>query len=394
MKRIALVGMPNTGKSTFFNRVTGASARVGNWPGITVDLFASKILLGADMVEIVDLPGIYDLHGFSDDERIVRHFLEDAAVDLVAVVINAAQIDRQLAPRACRLRHSACRRRCCSTWPTRRSSAASASTPRALARELGAPVALLSAKHGHGQREAMAMLARALASASPVPHGAVRAQLAADDRIDVDAAAVLSAAVDIPERMSEQLTDRIDRVLLHPLLGLPLFFLLMLLVFEGVFSLGEPLQRALQWAFDVVRASGAGPAARAGAGARPRLAARRRLVGRRHGRGVRAADHPVLPVHGGGRGLGLPVARGVPHRRADGEARSRRAQLRDDADGLRLQRPGGDGHADHALARTAPADDDDHPGVAVLGAAAGVPVPRRGDLRAAHRRRWSSSRST
>ena len=50
--------MPNTGKSTFFNRLTGASARVGNWPGITVDLMGAKILLGGAMVELVDLPGI------------------------------------------------------------------------------------------------------------------------------------------------------------------------------------------------------------------------------------------------------------------------------------------------------------------------------------------------
>ena len=97
MKRVALIGMPNTGKSTFFNRVTGASARVGNWPGITVDLLTAKILLGGDMVEIVDLPGIYDIHGFSDDERVVRQLLETAPIDLVAIVLNAVQIDRQLA---------------------------------------------------------------------------------------------------------------------------------------------------------------------------------------------------------------------------------------------------------------------------------------------------------
>ena len=67
-RRIALVGMPNTGKSTFFNRLTGASARIGNWPGITVDLFSAQILLGGQLVEVVDLPGIYSLHGFSEDD--------------------------------------------------------------------------------------------------------------------------------------------------------------------------------------------------------------------------------------------------------------------------------------------------------------------------------------
>jgi len=96
MKRIALLGMPNTGKSTFFNRVTGASARVGNWPGITVDLMRAKILLGGHIAELIDLPGIYDLHGFSDDEQVVRHFLTAAKVDLMMIVANSSQIDRQL----------------------------------------------------------------------------------------------------------------------------------------------------------------------------------------------------------------------------------------------------------------------------------------------------------
>lgn len=258
MKRIALVGMPNTGKSTFFNRVTGASSRAGNWPGVTVDLYAHKVLLGTDMVEIVDLPGVYDLHGFSDDERVVRQFLENAAVDLVAVVINSAQIDRQLGL-AVQLRELGLPTALLLNMADEAKQLGIRIDVPVLAREIGVPAALLSAKRGHGMPDAMAMLARTLASSSPVPPGAVRTRLAADDRVDVDTAAALRAAVDIPERISEQLTDRIDRLLLHPLLGLPLFFLLMLLVFEGVFSLGEPLQRGLQFAFGVMRTNGLEP---------------------------------------------------------------------------------------------------------------------------------------
>ena len=96
MKRIALLGMPNTGKSTLFNRISGASARVGNWPGITVDLMSAKILMGGHIAELIDLPGIYDLHGFSEDEQVVRHFLANNAVDLVIILLNSSQIDRQL----------------------------------------------------------------------------------------------------------------------------------------------------------------------------------------------------------------------------------------------------------------------------------------------------------
>jgi ferrous iron transport protein B len=258
MKRVALVGMPNTGKSTFFNRVTGASARVGNWPGITVDLYASRVLLGGDMVEIVDLPGIYDLHGFSDDERIVRHFLEEAAVDLVAVLVNAAQIDRQLAL-ALQLKHLGLPVAVLLNMADEAKQLGIRIDTAVLAREIGLPAALLSAKHGLGMPDAMAMLTRALAASTPVAPGAVRARLATDDRIEADTATALEAAVDIPERASEQLTDRIDRVLLHPLLGLPLFFLLMLLVFEGVFRLGEPIQRGLQAGFDLVRTAALDP---------------------------------------------------------------------------------------------------------------------------------------
>ncbi len=253
MKRIALVGMPNTGKSTFFNRVTGASARVGNWPGITVDLYASKVLLGGDMVEIVDLPGIYDLHGFSDDERIVRHFLEETAVDVVAVVVNAAQIDRQLTL-ALQIRQLGLPAALLLNMADEARGLGIRIDAAILARELGMPVALLSAKHGQGQPETMAMLTRALTTAERAEPATIRARLAADDRVEADAAAALAAAVDIPERLPAHLTDRIDRLLLHPWLGLPLFFFVMLLVFQGVFRIGEPMQDALEKGFEALRA--------------------------------------------------------------------------------------------------------------------------------------------
>ena len=75
MKQVALLGMPNAGKSTLFNRLTGAHARVGNWPGITVELLTAKLIIGNEVVQLVDLPGIYDLSGYSEDEKVVTTFL-------------------------------------------------------------------------------------------------------------------------------------------------------------------------------------------------------------------------------------------------------------------------------------------------------------------------------
>ena len=96
MSTIAVIGMPNTGKSTLFNRLTGHHAQIGNWPGLTVDLLQADLQLGGRRVQLVDLPGLYDLRGHSDDEAVVRRFLEHTPVDLVLVVLNASQLDRQL----------------------------------------------------------------------------------------------------------------------------------------------------------------------------------------------------------------------------------------------------------------------------------------------------------
>ena len=63
MKKIVLIGMPNTGKSTLLNRLTGAHAKVGNWPGLTVSLLSARLLVGDQMAQLIDLPGIYDLSG-------------------------------------------------------------------------------------------------------------------------------------------------------------------------------------------------------------------------------------------------------------------------------------------------------------------------------------------
>jgi ferrous iron transport protein B len=253
VKRIALVGMPNTGKSTFFNRVTGASARVGNWPGITVELFAARVLLGGSMVELVDLPGVYDLDGEADDERVVREFLASTRVDLVAVIVAAPQIDRQL-PLALTLRARGVPTVLLLNMTDEARRLGVRVDAEALGRTIGMPVVPMAAKRGEGQLEALAALARGVLAApvAPAPQDAAAR--------DAAVAAALAAAVDIPARLPEGTTDRVDRVLLHPLFGLPLFFVLMFAVFQGVFTLGKPLQDGLQAAFEFTRAHALEPA--------------------------------------------------------------------------------------------------------------------------------------
>src|SRR6056297_3573043 len=86
--RIALAGNPNSGKTTLFNEMTGARQHVGNWSGVTVEKKIGKSFYNDFEFEIVDLPGIYSLGAFSEDEVVARDFLLNGDYNLVLDIIN------------------------------------------------------------------------------------------------------------------------------------------------------------------------------------------------------------------------------------------------------------------------------------------------------------------
>ncbi|MDD4910981.1 MAG: ferrous iron transport protein B [Sideroxydans sp.] len=241
MKRIALLGMPNTGKSTLFNRMTGGAARVGNWPGITVDLLAGKILLGPDIAEIIDLPGIYDIHGFSEDEQVVRHFLHDNVPDLAVVVLNATQIERQLSL-LLQLKQLNLNIVVLLNMADEAKRFGISIDGEKMAELLGMPIHLISAKYGQGHAEAIHAITKALRYPTPGMAEALRTQLEQDAHIENEMTRVLSSAVQVPARLSDSRTDKLDSYLLHPWLGLPIFFGIMYLLFQAIFLFGQPLQ--------------------------------------------------------------------------------------------------------------------------------------------------------
>ncbi len=241
MKRIALLGMPNTGKSTLFNRMTGGAARVGNWPGITVELLSGKILLGGDMVEIIDLPGIYDLHGFSDDEQVVRHFLHDNVPDLALVILNATQIERQMSL-LLQLKQLNMNVVVLLNMADEAKKFGITIDAKKMAELLDMPIFLLSGKYGTGYQEALQAVTKALRYPTPGMAEQLRSQLEQDEHIEAEMARVLQHAVQVPAQMPEHMSDKLDRVMLHPWAGLPIFFGIMYLLFQGIFLLGQPLQ--------------------------------------------------------------------------------------------------------------------------------------------------------
>jgi ferrous iron transport protein B len=244
VKRLAIVGMPNTGKSTFFNRLTGSSSRVGNWPGVTVDLLSAHIVLGGTAVEVVDLPGIYDLHGFSEDEQIVRDFLENNTVDLVGVILNASQLDHQL-PLALQFCKLGIKPLILINMIDEADQLGIRIDADAMSTDLDCPVRLLSARHGTGFNEVRESLTERINQARHRPLDEMRECLHADDEIVQRSDALINRCVSAPSVLVRKATERIDRVLLHPVLGLPLFFAVMFLVFQAVYTMGGPLQEAV-----------------------------------------------------------------------------------------------------------------------------------------------------
>jgi len=93
--KIALAGNPNCGKTTMFNKLTGSSQRVGNWPGVTVERKEGKLKQRSDVV-IVDLPGIYSLSPYSPEEIVSRDFLLNDKPDVVINIVDATNLERNL----------------------------------------------------------------------------------------------------------------------------------------------------------------------------------------------------------------------------------------------------------------------------------------------------------
>lgn len=96
MPVIALLGQPNSGKSTIFNMMTGSHQHVGNWPGKTVDQKEGECKWNGQRMILADLPGSYSLSAGSDEEVITRDYIATGNADLVLVMADASQLKRSL----------------------------------------------------------------------------------------------------------------------------------------------------------------------------------------------------------------------------------------------------------------------------------------------------------
>jgi ferrous iron transport protein B len=263
---VVLLGNPNTGKSTLFSALAGIPARVGNYPGVTVEEKLGRFMHAGRTVELVDLPGTYSLVPQSPDEQVTVDVLHGRmpgvpAPACVVAVVDATNLDRNLylASQALGLGLPTIVALTMSDVATARGVTIDAA---ALSRRLGCPVLPVAAPGGHGiaaLRDQLVSppapppapdLAAHLAAADPGQPPANREAIARYAWID----AVLADVVRRAPRPGRDLAERIDALLTHRLWGTLVFAVVMLAVFSSIFWLAAPLMDLVSAGVDAVAA--------------------------------------------------------------------------------------------------------------------------------------------
>ena len=244
--RVALLGSPNCGKTTLFNALTGSRAKVGNYPGVTVERRIGSVARQARPIELLDLPGSYSLRPETPDEQVVDDVLAGRIVgepvpDALLIVVDATTLRRGLGLVLEILEHW--RGRPCALVVTMIDELVARGGLidfAALGRELGLPVLPVVGHRGVG----LDALERALGSIESWPQPAPGPGASEPEARFERAEAVLRRAERTRPRRDAR-TDRIDAVLLHPFWGLAAFALVMILLFQSIFAWAVPAMDAL-----------------------------------------------------------------------------------------------------------------------------------------------------
>ncbi|MER5357842.1 ferrous iron transporter B [Streptomyces sp. NPDC002785] len=246
--RLALVGSPNSGKSTLFNALTGLRTKTGNYPGVTVARHEGVARVGEHEVVIEDLPGTYSLDPISPDEQVVADALDPDNPDIgtpdgILVTIDATTLRRSLGLLAQAMQTGL---PICVVLTFRDELARRGGTldVSALRRALGVPVVEVTS----GSRNDLAQLQSMLLDRAAWERPVVPPPTDPSQRQAWVESLLQSAGYEVPE--VDHRTRRIDAVLLHPLWGTLIFFATMFAFFQIIFTVATPLQDAVQSLFD------------------------------------------------------------------------------------------------------------------------------------------------
>ncbi len=256
--KIALAGNPNSGKSTIFNKLTGAKQTVGNFPGVTVERYEGRTRFEGRDASVVDLPGVYSLASYSDEERVAAEFLKNETPDVVVNVVDASNLERNLYLTLVLKEQNRPLVVVLNMIDVARRHGIDVDAA-ALSKELGVPVLQTIGNRGVGVQEILAEAVRVADAASSVektpdasacPSGSSKscghcggecelAQTAADVARYKEIGRICARCVKTDADAATSGSDKIDAILTHRFLGIPLFLAAMYLVFQLTFTLGS-----------------------------------------------------------------------------------------------------------------------------------------------------------
>ncbi len=240
MKTFALAGNPNCGKTTLFNALTGATAHVGNWPGVTVDKREGTYKGEGGSVHIIDLPGIYSLSPYTPEEVIASDYISNGKPDGIINIVDATNLERNLylttqllevdVPVIIAL-----------NMTDEVEKAGDKIDVKALEEELGVPVVQISALKKTGIKQLMARAAALPAERKgstffEMPSEGDMEGAIANARYNYITEKLSPAKVKMAPKGELTKSDKIDGVLTHRVWAIPIFIAVLFLVFHLTFS--------------------------------------------------------------------------------------------------------------------------------------------------------------
>lgn len=234
MLNIALLGNPNVGKTTVFNLLTGSNQYVGNWPGVTIE---KKEGFLEDDIKIVDLPGIYAMDTFSNEEKVSKSFLEKEDVDLILNVVDASNLTRNLYLTTQLMQFNKPIVILLNMFDVAKAKGMEIDTHK-LSREFGVTVIPIVAKKKEGVDDIASKLREA--ARKPFIYSTNWGNEEETYKIIEEK---LALCTNFPKEDKKTISDKIDSIVLHPIFAYPIFIGLLLLLFKFTFDwVGGPLQ--------------------------------------------------------------------------------------------------------------------------------------------------------
>ncbi len=249
---VAIIGPPNSGKSTLFNRLTGLRQKVANFPGVTVEQRVGKARMqhkDRDVV-LVDLPGVYSLNPRSEDEQVTRDVLAGTMPgipkpDALLLILDCTNLGRHLVLAAPILSLKLPTLVILNMADDLKSRGGEVNTAE-LASELGAPVALISASKGDGVEKVFQFMEGTAAGSTAVTAPRIELPVLQDIPRCRKWAQDVGSGAGYHAPAPPIWTRRLDSIFLHPVAG-PLIFLIVVAgVFQTIFSGAKPLMDGLQ----------------------------------------------------------------------------------------------------------------------------------------------------